>query len=59
MHGKILLNEDISVIEKYNGKTFNEIFMYVVIIAMLHDVADHKYDTYETLKTQIFKFVKY
>ena len=29
----------------------NKTFVYVPIVAMLHDVADHKYDTTGTLKT--------
>lgn len=55
---KILQNEDIRAIEKSTGKTTGEIFMYATIVAMLHDVADHKYDKDGTLEKQVFEFVR-
>jgi hypothetical protein len=51
---KILQNEDSNSIEESTGK----IFMYVSIVAMLHDVADHKYDKDGTLKNKVFEFVR-
>lgn len=50
---QILQNEE-SCIEESGGK----IYLFVSIVAMLHDVADPKYDTDGKLKIQVFEFVR-
>lgn len=44
--------------EGYNKELWNDILTRIYIVAMLHDVADHKYDFDGTLKVQVREFVQ-
>jgi len=51
---QILQNDDNDLFEESLGETY----LYISIVAMLHDVPDHKYDLDGTLHTQVFEFVR-